>query len=74
MTVGELEDLLLASLLRRAGGTKRRWRLVLGPITVYDPATHPHCNWHVNPTGTAAENDTIERLLDDVRARHPRIC
>ncbi|MBR0552640.1 hypothetical protein [Stakelama marina] len=73
MTVGDLEDLLLAALVKRAGGTKRRWRIVLGPVKVYDPATHPHCNWQASPSGTSRENDVVERLMDEVRTRYPRV-
>ncbi|MAW98566.1 MAG: hypothetical protein CMN72_02760 [Sphingomonas sp.] len=73
MRVGELEDLFLRTLLKQAGGNQRRWRLALGPVTLYDPATHPHCNWNVSPTGSAAENAVIERLADDLRIAHPRV-
>jgi hypothetical protein len=71
MTAGDLHELLLTTLVRRAGGTKRRWRVALGPVRVYDPATHPHCNWGVSPSGTGPENAVIERILDDLRAEHP---
>lgn len=71
MTASELQDLLLATLVRSCGGTQRRWRMALGPIRVRDPATHPHCNWSVNPSGSAGEIAAIERLLDDLRLTHP---
>jgi hypothetical protein len=71
MTSGALQDLFLATLVRRAGGNRRRWRLVIGDITVYATATHPHCNWALTPTGTAAENDIVERIADDLRVTHP---
>lgn len=71
MTSGMLHDLFLSTLVKQAGGNRRRWRLVIGEIRLYDPATHPHCNWAVTPTGTASENDTIERIADDLRLRHP---
>jgi hypothetical protein len=71
MTSAMLHDLFLSTLVKLAGGNRRRWRLVLGEIRLYDPATHPHCNWSVTPTGAAGENDTIERIADDLRLRHP---
>jgi hypothetical protein len=71
MTSATLHDLFLSTLVKQAGGNRRRWRLVLGEIRLYDPATHPHCNWSVTPTGAAGENDTIERIADDLRLRHP---
>ena len=73
MTSGMLHDLFLSTLVKQAGDNRRRWRLVLGEIRLYDPATHPHCNWSVTPTGSAGENDTIERIADDLRLRHPLV-
>ena len=73
MKAHQLEELLIKALVRRAGSTQRRWRIVLGPIRVYDPETHPHCNWHVSPSGNSAENDVVETLLDEIRGSHPRI-
>ncbi|USU03954.1 hypothetical protein NF700_11290 [Sphingomonadaceae bacterium OTU29MARTA1] len=71
MTSGALQDLFLSTLVRKAGGNRRRWRLVLGDMKVYAVATHPHCNWSVTPTGSAAENDIVERIADDLRVTHP---
>lgn len=71
MTSAQLHDLFLATLIREAGGNRRRWRLVVGEVKVYDVRTHPHCNWSVTPSGSAAEADTVERVADDLRARHP---
>jgi hypothetical protein len=71
MKASELQDLLLSTLVRTAGGTRRQWRIALGPVRVLDRATHPHCNWSVSPSGSVAEIAVIERLLDDVRLSHP---
>jgi hypothetical protein len=71
MTVGELQQLLIAKLLRMSGGTPRRWRVAIGPIRVRDASTHTHCNWEVHPSGSAREVAEIERLLDTVRLDHP---
>ncbi len=71
MTSGALQDLFLSTLVRKAGGNRRHWRLVLGDMKVYAVATHPHCNWSVTPTGSAAENDIVERIADDLRVTHP---
>ena len=73
MTSAMLHDLFLSMLVKQAGGNRRRWRLVLGEIRLYDPTTHPHCNWSVTPTGSAGENDTIERIADDLRLHYPRV-
>jgi hypothetical protein len=71
MTAGQLQDLLIARLTRSSGGTARRWRLAIGPIKVRNAATHAHCNWEVEPSGTLGELAAIERLLDTVRLEHP---
>lgn len=70
MKASELQDRIVAILTRDAGGTRRRWRTVLGTVRVHDPATHPHCNWSVDPVGTAGENALVERLLDDLRLEY----
>lgn len=71
MTAGDLQDRIVARLLRGFGGTKQRWRSVLGALRVYDVRTHPHCNWAAAPSGSAREIEIVERLLDDIRSEHP---
>ena len=71
MTASEIRDLLATTLVRRSGGTRRDWRLVVGPVRVHDAATHAHCNWSVEPSGSAREVDEVERLLDQMRLSHP---
>lgn len=73
MTAADLADQIIAALVRKRGGTQRRWRTALGAIKVHDPVTHPHCNWSAAPNGSAAEVATIEDLMDEVRLRHPII-
>ena len=73
MTASELQELLVSTLLRQVGGTRRQWRMAVGPVRLHDLATHPHCNWSVAPSGGAREVAAIERLLDDVRLSHPFI-
>lgn len=73
MTADELIDRFLARLTREQGGTRRRWRTVLGPVRVYSPATHAHCNWSVTPTGNAADVAAVEAVSDTLRSAHPII-
>lgn len=73
MTATDLHEIFIATLLRRAGGTRRHWRLALGEVRVYPVETHPHCNWAVTPHGTLRDMTEIERLADDLRLRHPLI-
>ena len=67
----QLQDLIVATLVRQNGGERRRWRSALGPMRIHDLATHPHCNWSYSPAGSVRENAAIERLLDDLRGAHP---
>lgn len=69
----QLQDLIVTTLVRENGGTARAWRMAVGPIKLYDVATHPHCNWSASPRGTVGENAAIEGVLDDLRGGHPVI-
>lgn len=70
MTASDLEQLLIALLIRESGGTSQTWRRALGKIIVRDAKTYTHCNWDVRPSGTDRQRSAIERLLDDVRLEH----
>jgi hypothetical protein len=71
MTPSQLVDRLIALLVREHGGTKHRWRKLIGPVQLYSLATHAHCNWSITPTGSHGEIARIEQLIDDLRMRHP---
>jgi hypothetical protein len=71
MTASQLQDLLIARLTRKLGGSARRWRIAIGPVHLHDLATHGPFNWSVRPSGTPREVAEIERLLDTVRLDHP---
>jgi hypothetical protein len=73
MNTEDLIDRFLARLLRDVGGTRRRWRNVIGPVRVYSPATHAHCNWSIAPEGSAAEVAAAEAVSDVLRLEHPII-
>lgn len=73
MTASELHDRLLDTLVREQGSTRRRWRLVTGPVRVLDPMLHPHCNWSVEASGGAREVEAVEALLDRLRLSHPMV-
>ncbi len=70
MTSSDLEQLLIARLVRERGGTSQAWQRALGELIVRDTETHPHCNWDIRLNGTDAQRAAIERLLDDVRLEH----
>ena len=70
MTASDLEQLLIARLIRERGGTSQTWQRALGKVIVRAPETHSHCNWDVRLGGTDAQRAAIERLLDDVRLEH----
>ncbi|WP_447725520.1 hypothetical protein [Sphingomonas koreensis] len=73
MLASQLQDLIVSTLVKQAGGTQRRWRIALGPVKLRAPRSSSHCNWEVTPGGTPRENAAIERLLDTVRLDHPNI-
>lgn len=70
MTASDLEQLLIARLIRERGGTSQTWRRALGKIIVRDTKTHAHCNWDVRLSGSDTQRAAIERLLDDVRLEY----
>jgi len=70
MTAADLEQLLIARLIREKGGTLQTWRRALGSVIVLDTRTHAHCNWDFRLSGTDAQRAVIEQLLDDVRLKH----
>lgn len=74
MTAADLTDRIVAQLIRRHGGTVRRWRAVLGQMRVYDAETHPHCNWSLAPSGAAGDVAAVEKLLDELRIAHPLVA
>ena len=71
MTAAQLVDILVARLVRDHGGTRHRWRKLVGPVRLYSLKTHPHCNWAINPLGSQTEIAAIERLIDDLRMDSP---
>ena len=71
MTGDDLIDRFIATLLRAHGGTRRRWRTVIGAVRIYDPATHPHCNWSIAPSGSGAEVAAVETAADTLRETCP---
>ena len=71
MTSADLIDVFARTLLREIGGNRRQWKQVLGPVRVYDRATHAHCNWSITPSGSALEIATVERIADRLRGEYP---
>jgi hypothetical protein len=71
MNAADLEQLLIARLIRERGGTSQTWQRAVGKVIVRDMGTHAHCNWDVTASGTDVQRAAIERLLDDVRLEHP---
>ncbi|WP_213981300.1 hypothetical protein [Sphingomonas sp. dw_22] len=71
MTSVALIERFLARLLREQGGTRRRWRNVIGPVRVYSPETHAHCNWSITPSGNPAEVAAVEAVSDALRLENP---
>jgi hypothetical protein len=70
ITASELKALLARMLAARSGGSAVQWRTVIGDVKIYPITTHPHCNWEVRPSGTAAQIAAVERAVDTVRDTH----
>ena len=70
MTASELEQLLIARLVKEKGGTSQTWQRALGKVIVRDAEAYAHCNWDIRPNGSDAQCAVIERLLDDIRLEH----
>ena len=71
MIASDLEDLIVRQLVKQTGASRRKWQLAVGSLRVYDPFTHPHCNWSLVPTGSSRDIELIEDLLDRLRLEHP---
>lgn len=73
MRSSEVLALILSQLIKSIGGTRQRWRRLVGDIRVYSPTTHPHCNWDVDASGSAGEVEAVNRVVDQVRLAHPHV-
>ncbi len=71
MTVVELQQLLVTTLVRARGDSRTKWRRAIGEIKLYSRDTHPHCNWEVRAAGTMREIAAVEVAVDTIRADHP---
>lgn len=74
MTASEVQDLLVSTLVRRLGGSLRRWRVVIGPVRLHDATTHPHCNWSVDLSGSTRATGAVEQRLNEVRLAYSIIA
>jgi hypothetical protein len=73
MRADDLLDIMTARLVRTYGGSRFVWRRRVGSVRIYGTDTHPHCNWTLTPTGTSAQVEVIETLLDELRLQHPML-
>lgn len=70
----ELIELLATMLEGVAGGSKERWRKVLGPVEKLNIVFNPRSNWRLSPDGTPEELDVVVRAIEIVRGAHPYLC
>lgn len=73
MHSGQIQNLILAQLVRSVGGTRQHWRRVMGQLRVHSIKTHPHCNWDVYASGSPAEVHAINKVVDQLRTMHPHV-
>lgn len=69
----QLHNLILSQLIRSVGGTRQHWRRAIGDVRVYSMKTHPHCNWDVFASGSAADVRAVNQVVDHIRADHPHV-
>lgn len=67
----ELIELLVTMLEGVAGGSKDRWREVLGPVEKLNIVFNPRSNWRLNPGDTPGEIDVVSQAIAIVRDVHP---
>jgi len=71
VTKGELTDAIVRKASRDNGGGSVRWRRALGELRTYPRTTHAHCNWDARPVGAAGDVAAIEKVVDELRLKHP---
>ena len=65
---------LLAHLLAGAAGkTEAHWKKLIGEVTALPIVFHPRSNWKIDPKGTRAELEAIEKAVEIVRQAHPYV-
>lgn len=67
----ELIELLVTMLEGVAGGSKERWRKVLGPVEKLNVVFNPRSDWRLPPQGAPEELDVAHRAIEIVRGVHP---
>lgn len=71
MTAEELRDFIVRRLVKENAGGTVTWRRVMGELKVYARSSHAHCNWDVQPVGTAAQVEAVKTAVDQIRLVHP---
>jgi hypothetical protein len=73
MHSSQIQNLILAQLVRSVGGTRQHWRRAIGQLRVHSINTHPHCNWDVYASGRPADVHAINQVVDQLRTTHPHV-
>ena len=73
MHATQIHGLILAQLIRSVGGTRQHWRRAIGELRVHSMKTHPHCNWDVYASGSAADVRAVNEVVDEIRSIHPHV-
>lgn len=65
---------LLAHLLTGVTGKpEAHWEKLIGEVTALPIVFHPRSNWKIDPRGTQAELEAIQKAVDVVRQAHPYV-
>lgn len=72
-TRDELNALLLTMIVGVAGGTKKHWSAVVGPVLWLPNIDNVHSNWEVLPDGTEHERSVFARAVEVLREAYPYV-
>ncbi|MDB5575593.1 MAG: hypothetical protein JWR80_769 [Bradyrhizobium sp.] len=73
-TPNELADILAIMLAGAAGGTKAKWRKIIGTVEKLPTWANVRSNWRVYPKASPADLATIGKAVEIARAAHPYVA
>ncbi len=69
----DIRELLAHLLAGVTGKPEAHWEKLIGEVTALPIVFHPRSNWKIDPRGTQAELEAIEKAVDIVRQAHPYV-
>lgn len=72
-TTDDIRHLLAHLLAGAVGKNEAHWLKLIGPVTALPIIDAPRSNWRIEPRGTPAEVQAIEKAVEVVREAHPYV-